>query len=82
MYEPENCGDVVEAYLAAADASEKLTEHVNFPTVPWHREYGDLVGGTFNDTDETARFINDWVKNYYKKQPPVRRSRSLRPHTE
>ena len=73
-----SCADVVEAYLGATDASEKLNEHLRCPTVPWHRDWGDFVGGTFNDTDDIAEFINEGVKKYYEASTPRPRSKSLR----
>ena len=78
----EKCGDIVEAYLAAADAAQRLNVHMNFAGGPWHREYKDLVGGTFNETDEAARYINAWVKDECEKQPPTQRSKSLRRHSK
>ena len=57
--------------MAATDAAKKLNDHMNCPTVPWHGEYDALVGGTFNDTYEISKFINNWIKKWCDKQPPA-----------
>ena len=79
---PKSCGDVIEAHLAAANASSRLLHHFYYPApVPWCREYEDLEGGTFTSTDEIARFINEWMKKYHAKLPPRQRSKSLKRHS-
>ena len=66
----EQCTDVVRAYLAAADASARLIEHdESAGTVPWHRPYEEMKGGTFNYNDEVAQYINAWIKAYYEMYP-------------
>ena len=32
--------------------------------MPWRREYGELVGGTFIEPDENARFFSEWMDRY------------------
>ena len=57
---------VVKAYLAAADASKRLSDHVESPVaVPWRRPYKELEGGTYNKSDEVAHYINDLVRILY-----------------
>ena len=58
---------VVRAYLAAADASERLSDHMNSHHVSWHRPYEELEGGIFTSTDEVARFITTWMMAFYQK---------------
>ena len=58
---------VVRAYLAAADASERLSDHMHFHHISWHRPYEELEGGTFTSSDEVARFIDTWMMTFYEK---------------
>ena len=71
---PENCGDVIEAYLAAADVSKMLSDHMWLhPRVPWRRPYTyeDLQeGATCTAKDEVAKFIDKWIAKYSVQGPP------------
>ena len=58
---------VVRAYLAAADASERLSDHMHFHHISWHRPYEELEGGIFTSSDEVARFIETWMMTFYEK---------------
>ena len=72
-------GDVVRAYLAAADAASKLDDHVcSEGAVCWRREYEDFVCGKFVPTDEVAIFILDWIQQYHEKMPPGREGEGSR----
>ena len=62
---PEECGEVIKAYLAAADAAVKLEEHILQPTMAWHREYKPFPGGVYNETDEVADYINRWIRRHF-----------------
>ena len=53
-----NCGDVVRAYLAAAEASKMISDHV-WQRRPYH--YENLESGIFTFTDEVAHFISDHI---------------------
>ena len=79
----ESCGDVIEAYMAAADAAKKLNDHMGSlgqpgTPVPWRREYKDLVGGCYNETDEVSDYIHKWVIELFNKQGPVPLSKNER----
>ena len=68
----ESRTQVVKAYLAAADASKRLSDHVESPVaVPWRRPYKELEGGTFPYSDEVAMFINGWIKMFYEGVDPM-----------
>ena len=84
-FNTEHLADVVEAYLAAADAARKLADHIDCRTVPWHREYRGMAGGVFNPYDDTARFITDWMDAYHATLPPEpwpKRFRNARQYLE
>ena len=61
----EKHGDVIKAYLAAADAAKKLYDYIDFHTVAWQWEYKSLVGGTFDAKDEVTNLITDCMKRYH-----------------
>ena len=61
--------EVIRAYLAAADAAERLQAHTASPDISWRREWDDLIGGTFNGEDSVAKYINEWIKTYYDRAP-------------
>ena len=72
----ESRTQVVKAYLAAADASKRLSDHVESPVaVPWRRPYKELEGGTYNKSDEVAEYINDLVRILQKHFPLQRPNR-------
>ena len=68
-----NCGEVVRAYLAAAEASKTISDHVrDHPAMQLRRPSGDedLEGGSFTSRDEVAHFIKEWMMRYCDKEPP------------
>ena len=62
-----NCGDVVKAYLAAAEASKMISDH-DWQRRPYH--YENLESGSFTSRDEVAHFINDRIQRHCDKVPP------------
>ena len=74
----ENRGDVIETYLAAADACKTLSDHKNNPDIPWRGKYEKLAAGKFTTGDVVANFIINWMSDYFAKKPARTRSKSLR----
>ena len=65
QFRAEQCADCIEAYLAAADASQRLWAHLHYRHIPWHREYEDLEGGIYNPSDKVAKHVNDWIGRHF-----------------
>ena len=81
-FNDEQKAQCVEAYFGAADAAQRLYGHVSFHgvhSVPWHREYNCLEGGTFIAGDDNAAYFTFWMKAYHaKNKPPMPWPKSFR----
>ena len=67
-YNPDSCSEVIRAYLAAADASKCLIQHiVSGYTLPWRRNEKDLEGGTCCSGDEVSKYIINFIHLHHEK---------------
>ena len=66
-------GNIVGTYLAAADAAQKLEEHMNDPQLPWHREYKPYPGGVFHEYDEVSQYVKLRIENMFAALGPLQK---------
>ena len=59
-------GNIVGTYLAAADAAQKLEEHMNDPQLPWHREYKPYPGGVCSEWDEVSMYVKLHIEKLFQ----------------